>query len=139
MRPEDEIILARLDRKIAHGHCREAPSFELRPRFAAVNRDKETELSPEEQEIRLNEILLNNMGISPHAFQLLCRDERSPGFPIVGGAKNVGCEIAERVTIKSGVGSASVEIAGLHPAYPGIFGQARNVADNIGPCFSSIA
>ena len=37
MRPEDEIILARLDRKIAHGHRGKATPFELRPPFPAID------------------------------------------------------------------------------------------------------
>ena len=79
------------------------------------------------------------MGISAHTFDLLRGDERSPGLAVVRGAENVGRVIAERVTIEGGVSSARVEIAGLHPAYPGILGQARDVADHVGPGLGSIA
>ena len=43
------------------------------------------------------------------------------------------------MTIEGGIGSATVKIAGLHPAYPGILGQARDVAGNVAPSLSSIA
>ena len=47
VRPKDEVILAWLDRKIAHSDRRKAAAFELRPGFATVNGDKQAKLSAE--------------------------------------------------------------------------------------------
>ena len=43
------------------------------------------------------------------------------------------------MSIKCGVGSSRIEIAGLHPVQPGIFRQAGNVCDDVVPGFSAVA
>ena len=49
MRGQDKIIVARLNREIAHGYCREPATFELRPGFPAVDRNKKAKLSSEKK------------------------------------------------------------------------------------------
>ena len=49
VRPEDKIVIARMNRQVAHGDGRETAAFELRPGFAAIDGNKQTELGPEEQ------------------------------------------------------------------------------------------
>src|ERR1051326_4818341 len=117
---EDEIIIPWLNCKVAHSHSGKTSTFELRPCFSTINRNKKTELSAEEQQIRLNDVFLNDIRVSTHAFDIVSCDKWRPGLAIIGGAKNVGCEVAECMTIERGVGRAWVKIAGLDPVYPRI-------------------
>ena len=136
---EDEIVIARLDGQIAHGDRGKTASFELRPGFAAIDRNKQTELGPEEQQVRLNQIFLDDVRISAHTLELLRRHERSPGLAEIGGAKHVRRVVAKGVAIESGVSRARLEIARLHPADPRILRHARDVADDVGPGLAAVA
>src|ERR1700730_2528585 len=49
VRGQNEIVLARLNREVAHCYCRKMIAFELRPGFAAVDRNPKSELRPEEK------------------------------------------------------------------------------------------
>ncbi len=61
---EDEVVRPRLDRQVAHRHGRETAAFVLRPGYATIDRNIETELSPEKKQIRLDRVFLNNVSIA---------------------------------------------------------------------------
>ena len=56
-------MLARMNREVAHGHVRQVRR-ELRPLPAAVERDEQPELGADEQQIRVDEILLDDVGVA---------------------------------------------------------------------------
>ena len=61
-----ETHLARMDRQIAHRHRRKAAPLELRPGFAAVDRDKQPELGAEEEQVLLDQVLLDDVRVAAH-------------------------------------------------------------------------
>ena len=139
MRRQDKIILARLNRQIANGDGREMIAFELGPVFSAIDGHPQTKLGSEKKQIRCLQIFLNHMRVTANAFGILRIDERRPRFPVIRRAKNVRRHVAECMSIKRGVGRACIEVAGLHPAHPGIFREAGNIADDVVPGFSGVA
>ena len=66
MRGDHEIIVARVDREVAHGDTRQVPSLESCPAAAVVNGHIEPELGAEEHEFRVDEILLDHVGVATH-------------------------------------------------------------------------
>ena len=51
VRRDHEIVIARMDREVAHGDRRQVATLVPRPVLAAVHRDPEAELRPEEEEL----------------------------------------------------------------------------------------
>src|SRR5687768_10719269 len=49
--PQNKIVFARMDRQVAHRHRWKSASLELRPGFAAIDRNKEPELRAEEEQV----------------------------------------------------------------------------------------
>src|SRR5262249_61850890 len=95
VRREDEVVVARVDLDLAHGHAREIPALELRPASPAVGRDPEAELGPDEEERRLDGVLLDAVRVSPNA--LLRRHDPLPRLPVIRSAADPGSHVAEGV------------------------------------------
>ena len=90
--------------------------------FSTINRNPETELRSHKQEIRINQILFDDVGVTTHF--AVGRDYRSPGLSIVSGLENIWPQIAERVHVKSREGSAFIKSARVDRRYPGILRHA---------------
>ena len=71
VRSQDEVVLPRMNRQVAHRHRRETASLELRPGLAAIDRNKEPELRAEEEQVLLDEVLLDDVGVAANAFGIL--------------------------------------------------------------------
>src|ERR1700686_5205729 len=136
---EYEVIVARLDRKITHGHCRKVPTFELRPMYAAVDRDPQAKLGAEKQQLRIDGVFLDDVRVAAYALGILPADQRPPGLSKGGCRINVRRHVAESVPIKSDIGAAGCECARLDPAYPSVPGNTRHIADDIVPMLPAIA
>ena len=136
---EHEVIVARLNRKITHRHCRKVPTLELRPMRAGVDRDPQSELGAEKQQLRIDGVFLDDVRVAAYALGILPADQRPPGLSKVGCSINVRRHVAESVPIKSDIGAAGCECARLDPAYPSVPGNTRHIADDIIPMLPAIA
>ena len=77
---EDEIVRPRLDRQVAHRHGRETAAFVLRPGYATIDRNIETKLSPEKEQIRLDQVFLDDVSIAAN-----CRGRGLPAVLLLVG------------------------------------------------------
>src|ERR1044071_9169206 len=71
MRSQDKIVLPRMDYEIADRDRRESIAFELRPAFSAIDRNPKPKFGTKKKEIRLNQIFLNYVRVTPNAFHIL--------------------------------------------------------------------
>src|SRR6202043_606475 len=106
------------NRQVTDRNCRKMISFELGPVFPAVDRYPQTELSAKKKKVRFHQVFLNHIGIAANAFEILRIYKCRPGFAVVGCLENVWRHVAERMTVKGGVSSTGVEVAGLDPVDP---------------------
>src|SRR5204863_3969858 len=89
VRREHQIMIARMDGEIAHGDSREMVALELRPVLSAIDRNEESELSADEHEVLVYEIVFHDVRITADAFRILRGDQRRPGLAVIRRAKNV--------------------------------------------------
>src|SRR5215813_3180306 len=122
---------------VANGDSREIAAFVLGPALAAINGNPKAEFSAKKEQIRLNRVFFDDVSIA--TYTVLLDRQRSPGFAEVCGLVEIGFDVAERMTIKSGVSGTFVKAAGLYPRDPRKFREVRNIADHVGPSFCSIA
>ena len=112
MRADHEIVVAWVDRQIAYRHRRQIPAFVMRPLLAAIHRDPQPELRPEEQQVGVDQVFLNHVRVTAHG--TIRRHECRPRFPKVGRAVGVGTHVPERMDVERGVDGARSEVARLH-------------------------
>ena len=68
---ENELVVARMNRDVAHCHRGKATALELRPALAAIDRNEETELGSEEEQVRLDQIFFDHVRVTLNAGELL--------------------------------------------------------------------
>ena len=139
MRADDQIVRARLDRQIAHGHVRQAAALEARPVAAAVDRYPEAELGAEEQQVGLDQVFLDHVRIAAHALAVVGAEQARPGLAVVGRAIEPRLHVAKRVAVEGRIGGAGGMAARLDPAHPAVRRQARHVGDDVGPVLAAVA
>ena len=118
MRGENQIVIPRMNRQVANSNRRKMVALELRPAFSAIDRNPESKLRADEEEIWLDQIFFNHVRVSTNALRVLSTDQRCPGLTEISGPKNLRRHVAKSVPIKSGVCRGGIEVAGLHPANP---------------------
>src|SRR5262249_53873400 len=134
---QDKVGFTGMDNDIAYSGCREVAAFVLRPLFAAIDRNPETEFCSQKEKIRINGIFCDHVGISaPAAF---LNGERRPGSAVVSGLVSIWLQVSEGVAIKRGVRRALIEQAGLNARNPGVFGQTGHLVYDVRPGFTAIA
>src|ERR1051326_9366912 len=102
MRRDYEILVARMNCEIAHGHVRKISAGVLRPLSATIERDPEAELGADKQQVLIDQIFLHDMRVTAHiAYR---RNYLCPCLPIVHCPVNVRTHVAEGVRIDGGVG-----------------------------------
>src|SRR5580765_311151 len=136
VRCENQIGLAWMDDDIANRDGGQFVSFVLRPVAAAIQRDPQSEFSSQIQNVGIDWIFFDDMGVATNTAAL--RYDRRPGFSGIGGFKNVRVHVTESVTVERSVGGVGVMDAGFHRRDPGEFRQIRNITDDVGPGFSGI-
>ena len=136
VRGDHEIVVARMDREIAHRHRGQVPTLVARPLLAAVERHPQPELGAEEQQVLVDEIFLDHVGVAAH--RAVGRDERRPRRPVVGRLVGVGPHVAEGVEVERRVDRARVEMPRLDRRDPRVLRQARDVGDDVGPRLAAV-
>src|SRR5262249_33815522 len=83
VRREHEIAIPRLDGEIAHRDRREMATFELCPMDAAIERNPQTELGAEKQQLRIDGIFLDDVRVAAYPLGVLWAEEPRPGLAVV--------------------------------------------------------
>src|SRR4030095_15877400 len=118
MRCKNQIVIARLNCQVSNRSCGKMFAFKLRPVFSTIDRDPKSKLGAEKEQIRLDQILLDYMGISTNAFGVLCARKRHPSLTVISRFEDIRRHVPKGMSIERGVSRASVEVACLHPAHP---------------------
>ena len=137
VRREDEVVVARMDLEVADRDVGEVPALELRPRGAAVRRDPEAELGPEEKERRVDRVFLDHVRVS--ADPVLGPGDPRPGLSEVGRAVGERPHVPEHVEVEGRVSGPRLEPARLDPADPWLLRQSPDVADDVRPVGAAVA
>ena len=132
-----EIVVARMNREIAHRHRRQIAALVMGPLLAAIHGDPQPELGAEEQEILVDEILFEDVGIP--TYRTLGGDERRPRRAEIGRFVGIWPHVAERVDVKRGVDRTGVEMARFDRRDPGVFREPADVRDHVRPRLATIA
>src|SRR6267142_6372790 len=109
-----------MNRQVTYSHTGKVSTFILGPLFAAIKRDPQSKLSPDKDQIAINQVFLYYMSITTHA--AVCGHHRRPRLPKVGRLVNVGPHVPEHVKIEGCVGGAFIKVPGVdrrNPRVPG--------------------
>src|SRR5438093_3136108 len=134
MRRQDQVVLARMSRDIAHGDRRQVPG-KLSPLPAAIDRNKQPELGSNKKQIAIDAVLANHMRVALDRV----RCERIPRLSEIGGLEDVNLHVAGLMVIERDVSSSAIEAARLDAGAPRIPGQARDVPNDVCPRFAAVA
>ena len=135
---EHEIILPVRQRDVAHGDAvREIVGLELRPRLPAVEAHEETELGAEEEDIGVEPIFLDDVGIAADARRSRS-DQPLPCAAVVRGPVQVRVHVAIGVAVVGDIGDRGIVAACLDPADPVARGHPQS-RRQIGPVSAAVA
>src|SRR6185503_1009834 len=112
-RSNNQIVLAFLNRQIAHRNCRQ-PALKLNPFLAAVDGEEQSEFSADKQQVWVR-VIFGNRQHRPVSWKIALK--RGPGFSAIRALKKVGREVAALVILKRRVHCVSVVLRGDHATH----------------------
>ncbi len=136
MRGQDEVVIARMNLEIEHGHGGQSvlQSF---PVLAAVEGDEQAEFRSGEQQVGIGGIFAN------HVHRPGCRRDAigdfGPRVAVVFGGVNVDGEISAAVVVEGHVDRTFLFVGSLDAADVGALGHAGHVARHVGPRLAAVA
>src|SRR6185312_8112302 len=108
---QHHVVVALLKRDVAYRQAGgEIVRLELRPALPAVEAHVEPELGPEEQDVWVEPVLLDHMGIAANAGRVGA-DQLLPGAAVIGRAIEVGSHVANGVAVVGDVGDSGIVAA----------------------------
>ena len=118
MRRQNQIVLARMNRDVAHGERRQV-ARKLRPLLAAVYRDEQAELGPNEKQVSIHAVFANDVRVTLYRI----RRKRLPRLAEVGGLEDVELHVAGLMAVERDVSRRLIKAARLDGRAPGICGK----------------
>ena len=136
MRRDDEIVVARVDLDVAHGHDRQVAT-KRDPVRAAIPRDPQSQLAAEVQEVVPVRILTNDMAPAGGLRQIT--NDRLPGATEVGRHEHVRRVVIVLVMIRHDVRGARRVARRLDRRNPRVRREARHVPEDVRPRLPTVA
>src|SRR6266567_3501263 len=113
MRRQDQVVLARMNRDVAHRDRRQVPG-KLSPLAAAIDRDKQSELGSNKKQIAIDAVFANHVRVALDRV----RRERLPRLAEIGGLEDVNLHVASLMAIERDVSGSTIEAARLDARAP---------------------
>ena len=135
MRADDEIVLARVNEDVVHGH-RGQVVLQLHPALAPIHGDEDADLVADEEEVRRPVVLDDHVHGPPVREPV--RD-RPPALPVVLAHVGVRRVVPVPVPIEGRVHPPLDVVGRFHAAHVGARRQARDAVDDVLPRLPVVA
>ena len=110
MRGDDQVAITRVDQDVVNADARQTRHKAL-PGLAAIERDVEAELGPDEEQVGVFEVFPQSVDI---ALLRQIAGDVGPGFAEVRGLEKIRRPVVQAVRIQRDVGRAGVEVRGFN-------------------------
>ena len=127
---DHQVVIPRMHDEGPRRSTRESVTPQM-PLLASVQRDVHSILGAQEQQIRLDGILLDH--VDEVEWLDVRGDQARPRVAVIHGFEDVGRVVAPTVIVEGHEGRATLELGGLDVRHPAVRPQAANPLHHVGP------